>query len=465
MRQPISKACVRLVAALFAAGLASCGKDEPPVDNTPPPPEGTAITAHGAMRVGSVIVNGTRFDDSEATVTFDDAPGRADALGDGMIVKVRGRLLGEDRGRAEIVEVENELRGPIAALGPAPEAFTVLGVKVFADGRTVFANVTGLLALRVGDVVEVHGLRAADGSVRATRVELDEDPATADELRGVITGLTATTFNLGTLAVSYTGAAITPAGTTLAQGMVVEVHGTLAGTTFTAVRVDAEELEDSRFACADEERAEVQGFVSGFTLSPGEFVVDDRAVRTTAATRFEGGMVVDLANGVEIEAQGVVMAGVLIAEAVAFKESTRLEGNVQASTARVVTLFNRDVLVTSLTEIRGGALGAGAGVQIRGFLNNDGVTITATRINVLSSPVQSDRLIIQGLASTADATAETVRVLGFTVDTAAADYMNLADEVVPAATFFAGVVPGRTIVKARGSFAAGILTADEVQLE
>jgi hypothetical protein len=76
------------------------------------------------------------------------------------------------------------------------------------DSATVYANLANFAAL-VANVtyVEVHGLRDANGVLRASRVEaLVRDNANpADELRGTVSTLGANQFNLGPVVVSFSG--------------------------------------------------------------------------------------------------------------------------------------------------------------------------------------------------------------------------------------------------------------------
>ena len=433
---------------------------------------GTGIST-GVMTKGSVIVNGVRFEDSLAQITIDDTPKLPADLEDGMVVKVRGKFNADGlTGEAERIEAENEVQGKIASKGPEADAFTVLGTKVFVDGGTVWSNVPGssLAGLSVDDPVEVHGLRDSANNLRATRVEFLAGARLAepDELKGVVSGLSAgaQTFFLGTQLVSYGGATIRPAGA-LADGILVEVHGSLSGPTFNATFVDLEDLEDDAFDPAEGEEVEVEGFVSGFGATPGDFFVNGRAVRTTASTRFEGGIPGDLANDVRVEAEGHKSGSVLIVEKIEFKESVRIESNAAGSTANSVTLLGKTVLLTSQTDTSGLTVGLTGGLKVRGFLNLDGVTITATRIDSLSNPVDVDKHILQGPVSSFDAPARTLTIAGITVNASGTgvEFEDDNDALITPSQFFALLTANRTIVKARGTFAAGTITADKVEIE
>jgi len=419
------------------------------------------LYSRGAMQVGSVIVNGVRYDDSTADVTIDDGPGGVDELGDGMVVEVHGHA--EDSGFiADTVEVENEIRGTIEAFGPEPEAFIVMAHRVVTDGQVVFVDVAGVDGLSLGDQVEVHGMLAADGSIRATRVERDSVEL-GDEARGEVAGLTSLGFLLGALVVDSASAEILPAGAILEDGASVEVHGTFAEGVLVASRIDLEDGEDGELR--DGLHVGGEGYVSGFTGTPGDFAIGDQAVRTTTATVFEGGLAVELANDMRVEAEGDVEGGILIADTISFHESARLEANVELATLTELTVLGRTVVISSLTEIDEEVV-VDDGVRVRGFLNADGTTITATRIQV-RNPIDPDRIILQGAASALDPTAGTLTVLGFSVDASSTEieFHGHDEQTMSAGDFFATIVLGRTVVKARGVFTDGTLVAEQLELE
>ena len=148
----------------------------------------------------------------------------------------------------------------------------VNGQTVFVDDLTVFEDrVAGIFstitftALTTGNEVEVHGGRDDIGRVRASRVERRDDSPQA-EVKGIISTVpTGTVFTLtnGTtsILVSYAGATILPAGSTLALGNFVEVHGTFSAGTLTATRVDREDLEDAEFEPAEGQEFRVEGYI------------------------------------------------------------------------------------------------------------------------------------------------------------------------------------------------------------
>ncbi|HEX9204394.1 MAG TPA: DUF5666 domain-containing protein [Candidatus Deferrimicrobiaceae bacterium] len=436
---------------------------------------GTAVVSTGTITKGSVILNGVRFEDTAANITADDTPKTAAFLQSGMTVKLKGRRNDDGvTGTADQVEVENEVRGTIT--GKGTDSFTVLGQTVFVDGGTVFANVANFAALAVDDAVEVHGSRDAAGAIRATRVELFGG-AVVDELRGIVAGKDVSpgpgTFTIGGAAFTYDNTTVIVGGTTFSNGDLVEVH--LNGAA--ATRIELEDAEDNEFDPAEGQEIEVEGYVSGWTATPGNFQVGGQKVQTTSSTRYEGGLSGDLANDVKVEAEGHFRTsdGTLVADKIKFKDSVRFETNVESKTSTSLNVLGREVQVTSKTKNGSllSTLNVGDGVKIRAFLNQDNVTFTATEL-ATTNAVDPDRHIIQGLViSASNPTIVLIKGTGgFTVDTTGLSDANFKDDndaSIGRAAFFSALKPGQTVVKARGTPGSGTLTVappdGEVEIE
>jgi hypothetical protein len=109
----------------------------------------------------------------------------------------------EDTGQDNDDVDEVELKGAVAALSPAANCpvvtFTIGTTTVTTSAATVFDDVT-CATLANAAIVEVEGTRKADGSILATKVELEAGP---DEVEGTIFALSGTatcptlTFKVG----------------------------------------------------------------------------------------------------------------------------------------------------------------------------------------------------------------------------------------------------------------------------
>jgi len=128
--------------------------------------------------------------------------------------------------------------------------------------------------------------------------------------------------------------------------------------------------------------------------------------------------------------------------------------------------------VTSRTEFSGGIVGEagiadGNGLEIEGFLNPDG-SITATEIKKLGSPVSGSEIVLQGVVANVSSAAYTYTVAGITVNasTVPADEIDDdGDTPLTLSGFFAKLTENRTVVKAKGSYGAGVLTANKIEIE
>jgi hypothetical protein len=164
----------------------------------------SAVGVGSVDGLGSIIVNGLRYNTDNATFRVDDAP----ALAIGMTVRVTGPVAADfTSGVASLVESAADLRGPVSAIQNSQGTFVVQGTTVSTDSATVWADATGLGAIANGSTLQVWGLPGAPGTLRATRVE--QSGASLPIVAGTVQGLNPAlrAFTLGGLRVDY-GAAL-----------------------------------------------------------------------------------------------------------------------------------------------------------------------------------------------------------------------------------------------------------------
>lgn len=396
-----------LTVAPLALLLAACG------DSTTAGVGGEGTGGFGAVgRVdgfGSTIVEGRRFDDRDARITLDGAaaPLTAIKLGTQLALQADGeRLLA--------ASVEAEVIGPLTADAIADREFTVLGQRVIIGGHPALAPVLeGVTDLLAGAMVEVHGLRRADGTIVPTRIQARAPSVATLRLRGSISALdvAARSFRIGALTVTYGAATVSPAVGALANGRTVTVtapRGSLAGTQLAAqtLRVDAAPADGV---------LELTGLVTQ-AASPAALRVRDVAVDASAARFAPGASTMDLRADQLLRVRGRVSAGVLRADDVTVvRSASDLPIDVTAPITdysgadNVFRLRGANVRITPQTQLVGGStdnLANGVPLRVTGALVEGDVV--ATRLQWVSPAG-----VLAGTVSALDAQAGTLRLTPF----------------------------------------------------
>lgn len=310
---------------------------------------GTGITARGyvqgeATGFGSIYVNGKKFntDDSSFIVDGESVPNQ-DLLEVGMVLTLEVETEdGNFTGKALQVVYDDEVEGPITSISVDASGteitVSVLGQSiVISDTRTQFKN-TSFEDLRdngLDYIIEVSGFRVSPTAVNATFIEKTGVlmlGTTEVELRGNIENLSGgalPSFELNGVDISTDGdTEFDVPGGTLSEGLYVEVKGVIQ--TATSVLAEKIEHEDESFD-DDVDDVSLQGVISDFN-GIDDFKIDGLPVVTSGAKELSPANVLDLLDeGVEIEVEGNIVAGVLIAEEVELREGeTELRTTVSA---------------------------------------------------------------------------------------------------------------------------------------
>jgi hypothetical protein len=492
LRKVAVLAALSLVAAACGGSSGSGGGGAPTggAGATPRTTRGALTAASG----GSITVNGTTLSVAGAAIRVDDGPGRLDDLRPGAVVTVRGTF--DDRsGSAAEIEVEHAIEGRVDDKGT--DFVVIAGQRIQVDDSTHFDD-QGLDAVGVGSVVRVSGVPvagtpgAADarGALRASRIDRsprDGGPAADDQdldVKGFVSFLdtTARTFQLRAspdaaayYAVDW-GAIALPAG--VVDGARVEVHTLTApvpgvAPVLATLVASAVHLEEG----LEGDEVELEGYVT--SLSSGAFVVAGVTVSTDATTRYVLGTAADLVVGAKVEVDGHVPAagGALHAEKVSFRAGVRITAPIESYTGTSLRLLGVVVQLPSWLRNDVGALSSGLVVEVRGTPTADGLGVVASRIGA-GSGGNVDRVFLRAVVTAADATAGTLKVLGFTVSAggaslkvSSADGTSSTDVSLTPAAFWSAVDPGRTVVKVRARSAADVNAAartwiaDEVELD
>ncbi|MDH5287934.1 MAG: DUF5666 domain-containing protein [Betaproteobacteria bacterium] len=326
---------------------------------------------------GSITVNGVAMDVRQAAVSIDGSAASADALRVGMVVSVEATAQTSGAVVAHRVEFRAEVRGVVDGVDSAARAFTVLGQRVDTDAATVFDG--GTFDTLRNQWVEVSGLRAPGGVLRATRVEIRPGPETRSaQVSGSVSALDAVarTFRVGAALVDYASVAA-PAG--LRDGSEVLVTGALApsGDRLVASAV----VLIAAAAGSEGARVEVEGLVANF-VSLARFEVSGRVVDASTAT-IEGGLPGAIVDGARVEVEGRLRNGVLVATRVEIKEvpTIAIEGAVEAVDAAALRLVvaGQPLAVTAGTQYADASSAPVAGFGLASIAVGDRLVVRAQR--------------------------------------------------------------------------------------
>jgi hypothetical protein len=297
---------------------------------------GTGIAVGKITDFGSIFVNGGIFDINQAQFVVDgeEKVGQAgqDDLSIGMVVLVKAETNnGVFTGKALEVFYDDEVEGPVAATPvdvPASngtqKTFIIFGQTITIDEtRTIFEGTT-FAGLDANDVVEISGFRTSDTTIDATYVEFKGTlvpDMTEVELRGTIQNLAGVppneTFQVdGTNIATNAMTVLDVPGNVLVENLFVEVEGIIQANL--SVIADEVEFEDEDLG-DDVSDVSLQGVISNYMMGPPEtFEIDGQAIDASGAQIEPSGTTLE--NGLEVEVEGDIVGGVLIAEEVEVRE-------------------------------------------------------------------------------------------------------------------------------------------------
>ncbi len=354
-------------------GLTACGGGDGGSDSTTSSPvtSGSTITTGVITGFGSVFVDGVEFETDESSFSLDDGDDgleNEDGLAVGMVVTVTGTVNADGKtGSAEHIEFDDELEGIVNANNVAADgtgSMTVMGQTVFIKTTTIFesdvAGIDSVDKVAAGNVVEVSGFSSGDGSVYATRIEvkLAQHAGEEIEVKGIVSKLAASTFDIGGLTVDFSSAQFDdslPDGT-LRDGQYVEVKST-AGFNLDGVLIASEiELQDDGdmdMEGDDGDEVELNGFVTA-VKSDTAFEIGGRTVIITKATSIEHGNASDITVGVYLEVEGQLNAeSELLADEIelAIEDEIEMQGTLEAvnDPPGSVTLLGETIHVNAST--------------------------------------------------------------------------------------------------------------------
>lgn len=455
---------------------------------------GSGISAGSVTGFGSVFVNGVEFETGTATFEVEDSASTESGLKLGMRVRVNGAVNADGvTGTATSIKYEDQLEGPISSV-ITPDAddetrsFSVLGTTVIIDDADTFFEGTTYSTLATGDNIEISGFFDNSNVLHATRIELKTAfvaNSTIVEMKGVVSGLSGSTFTLGTglgtMTINAASADLSGMpNSLLANGQFVEVKGTLASAAATSLSATLVEVEDNDLG-AEGNKSSIEGIVTRF-VSITDFDIDGFAVNASIATLSPTNLV--LAAGMHVEAEGTVSGGILQATSLELRGGDfkihALASNVNSTAGTfdlkpIAGLSAIKVTVTTATRMEDKVsatspftvanIADGDFIEARGFVDATGTGIIATRVR-RESP---DDIILEGVVTAGTATSTSVTVLGVAVPVDAnTEFKNTANTAVTQSAFFGLTALNTSLIKIkdRADSANNVLgIADEVELQ
>jgi hypothetical protein len=420
-------------------------------------------------------LNGMQFHATAAVVTVS---GKSASLADlhvGDMVEVKGHHDdGNDEDIADEVDFHPNVQGPVSSINTAAQSLTVLGQTVVVSANTSFDDditPASLMGVQIGDILEVSGMAAADGSIQATRIE--RKPAgSAFEVSGAASAsdAAAKTLNINSLVVDFSGATLNGFASGGPQdGQLVAATGTMLEQSGALQATQLQLLTGQDMHEDQGDEAEVEGLITRFA-SASDFDVAGKPVSTSSNTEFDGGTAADLALNLQVEVEGTVDSnGVIEASKVRIGQPADVR-----LTAQVMTI-----------DAAGGALTVlGTTVSVDANTRFEDHSSADMQIFGLADIQVGDWLEIRGVATGMNHTSiaamridreqpqSAVRLMGPVVSAAQPNFTILATPVTTnSQTQFSGLDPssffgtaaGKT-VSVQGSWDGSTLTAATVQL-
>jgi hypothetical protein len=473
MRQ---RAGMAMVPALVLASLVACGggSGEGVVGSG-----GTGIVSGMAIGTvngfGSVIVDGVSFDNRNAPVVREIAPGQdvvAEVkLGDRVAVQY------EHVGVASEVRVDAALEGTVSA-SMSEGRFSMLGQTVTANVSSASGPVTQFGGgytqasdVRAGHEVEVHGVIVRQGeaySIQATRIDKLASASAYLRVTGLVSQWAASgakTLNLGALTVDTSGAKVLPAGTALANGQAVTVlamPSTLTQPGAGAWRVQAAQVRVRELRGGDLDDY-VSGSVSHLEVQAKTLMLGSQVVSYATAEVIPAATM--LANGQYVVMRGRAGSdGVLVAASLTIRDASsdreaELRGNILGYDSVTGGFLVRDVTVdastATLEHCPASGLADGLFVEIGGAL--DSVGVVARKVECKDEPTDAS-VEREGRASAVDLAGKTFLL--------APEHGDSISVKWTATTYFGGLTP-QTLngakVQVEGVLSGATLTASKIK--
>ena len=473
---------------------------------------GTGISTGTVTGIGSITVNGVKFNTDNAAIYVEGvrvdnqciAGGNETCLRDvlgfseGQVVRVVGTFNADGRtGTADAVYYNDSIEGPIeniTQIDATTLLLEVMGQTVIVNSQTYLFDMTPapitLNDINDGDLIEVSGLLDDRNRIQAGYLlnKGTYNQSNAVEIKGIIDigSLGPNNFRINGLLVDYSAASPVP---DLHEGIQVEVKGTYNGTKINAISIERDDDVDG----IDYDKVEYEGIVMSGpvpSLDGLTFMLGTKYIQTNSNTEFKSGLAADITPGVQLEVEGYLEAGILIAHEVRFRDSTEIDAQVDNYTATVANdsvtitltgLAGVNILVNELSKIEVNNL-SGASNDLVSLINalatindTDYVKVRGRCLNcddavALERDVFAEEIKIENNSGEQDVKLQgpvltksepIINIVGVNIDTTnISGFEGFGDS----ATFFSTVLPGN-IVSVEGVLSGPTINWDSIELE
>ena len=277
----------------------------------------------------SINVNGVTYATGQSEVVNEE-DGELDV---GMVVTVDGTM-DEDAntGEAHNIHYEAEIKGVVIVNDVmGSNSLNVMGQTVLVDDLTMFVseypNYATLDSIPINAYVEVSGLMLNDGTLKATRIELESETYMAGMLlkvKGKITDVGDMYFTINDLTVMYNDTTdfINLSKEDLMADICVKVLSTQALDPNTMnLTADSVQMKHNGVDADHGEKVELYGEVTSDGVIDNVFVLNDQPVMLTDRTHFVHGTMADIVKGAMLQAKGHLDENnVLVAEKIKFQK-------------------------------------------------------------------------------------------------------------------------------------------------
>jgi hypothetical protein len=361
-RNALATAVKLALTGAIAGSLVACGGGGSGSSASGSTSAGTSVGPVSGF--GSVYVNGTRFE-TNGSVSSDDGIERESQLEKGMILKVRGQWGDDGQGRADRLDYDDSVRGPLTSATwndvDGEGTLEVAGQIISLNDQTVFRGATPIELANAATHtyrVRVSAWRLEDGSFRASYVGAKLigdrfDDLNEVEIEGVVTSLDtqAQTFQINGLQVDYQSAEFEDdlERDDLANGLIVEVEGYLQDGVLIA-----EEIENEDDLFDDDDDVEIAGTISGdYDDTARQFQLNGITVQVNRGTEFDDGLrESDLGDGLLVKVEGNFRDGVLVAEEIEPRDGdAELDGVIESKGDNELIVSGVRVVLTGNTLI------------------------------------------------------------------------------------------------------------------